>query len=79
MHPIRDAVLKGTLCAHLRTKGMFVTGYDGPPPDMPFLPDTAVYWCGKSGWAMGPDVLPANPGRCGRGRGCFETDVEPRA
>ena len=76
MHPIRDAILKGTLCSRLRTKGMFVTGYDGPPPDMPFLPDTAVYWCNRSGWAMGPDDRPANPDRCAPGRGCFEPQVE---
>jgi hypothetical protein len=76
VHPIRDAILKGTLCAHLRTKGMFVSGYDGPPPDLPFPADTAVFWCNRTGWAMGPDDLPANPDRCSRPRGCFEPEID---
>ena len=76
MHFLRDAILRGEACVHLRTKGMFVTGYDGPPPEMPFPPDTAVFWCNLSGWAMGPDGLPANPDRCAGARACFESGVE---
>jgi len=76
MHPVRDRILKGTLCMNLRTKGMYVAGYDGPPPEMPHAPDTAVFWCNMSGWAMGPDSLPCNPERCGAGRGCFETEIQ---
>ena len=76
MHPVRDRILAGLLCRHLRTKGMFVSGYDGPPPEVPHIPDTAAFWCNLSGWAMGPDSLPVNTDRCGKGRGCFEPEVE---
>ena len=76
MHPVRDRILDGTLCRFLRTKGMFVAGYDGPPEGMDHVPDTAVYWCIQSGWAMGPDTLPCNPARCVKGRGCFESEIE---
>ena len=76
MHPVRDGILAGRYCLHLRTKGMYVAGYDGPPPEQPHVPDTAVFWCNTSGCASGPDGFPANPGRCARGRGCFESEVE---
>ena len=76
MHPVRDRILAGTLCRNLRTKGMFVSGYEGPPPELPFAPDTAAFWCNLSGWAMGDDNRPVNPGRCVPGRGCFESEVE---
>ena len=76
MHPVREAILAGRLCRNLRTKGMFVSGYEGPPPEVPYPPDTAVYWCNASGWAMGPDSRPVNPERCAKGRGCFEPELE---
>jgi hypothetical protein len=77
LHPLRDRILAGTLCRHLRTKGMFVAGHAGPAADDPQAPDTAIFWCNASGWAAGPDGLPANPGRCGAGvRGCFEVELE---
>jgi len=75
MHPVRDRILAGLLCRHLCTKGMLLAGYEGPPPDAPHPPDTAVFWCNRSGWAAGPDGLPANPGRCAPGRGCFEPEA----
>jgi hypothetical protein len=76
-HPIRERIACGELCRHLRTKGMYVLGDDGPPPDLPHPPGTAVHWCVQSGWAMGPDLAPANPDRCAKGevRDCFEPDV----
>jgi hypothetical protein len=77
MHPVRERILAGTLCRNLCTKGMAVTGYEGQPADLSHPTDTALYWCSDSGWAAGPDGLPANPGRCGPGRGCFRTEVEP--
>ena len=76
MHPVRDRILAGTLCRNLRTKGMFVAGYEGPPPELPFPPDTAAFWCNLSGWAMGDDNRPVNPIRCVPGRGCFESGAE---
>jgi hypothetical protein len=76
MHPVREGILQGRLCAMLRTKGMFVAGYDGPPTDLPFVPDTAAFWCNATGWALGPDSVPANPDRCVLGRSCFEAAVE---
>lgn len=76
MHPVRDRIRAGTLCRHLGTKGMYVAGYEGPPQGTPFVPDTAVYWCSRSGWAAGPDGLPANPERCVRGRECYRSEVE---
>ncbi len=76
MHPLRERILSGATCTHLRTKGMFVAGHDGPPPEVTHAPDTAAFWCVKSGWAGGPDGLPANLERCARGRECFRSDVE---
>ena len=77
-HPVRDAISSGRLCRFLRTKGMFVLGDDGPPEDLPHVPDTAAFWCNCSGWAMGPDLLPANPERCASAsRECFESDAGP--
>ena len=76
MHPVREGILAGRFCRHLRTKWMFVSGYDGPPPEVPYPPDTAVFWCNVSGWAMGPDSAPVNPERCLRPRGCFEGELE---
>ena len=76
MNPVRDAILRGTLCRNLRTKGMFVAGDEGPPPGLPFVPDTAAFWCNLTGWAMGDDNDPANPRRCVPGRGCYEAEVE---
>ena len=58
------------------TKGMFVAGYEGPPPELPFVPDTAAFWCNLTGSALGDDNRPVNPGRCVRGRGCFESGAE---
>lgn len=76
-HPIRERIACGELCRHLRTKGMFVLGDEGPPPELPHPAGTAVFWCNLSGWAMGPDVVPANPDRCASscGRDCFEPEV----
>ena len=76
-HPVRERIACGELCRHLRTKGMYVLGDDGPPPELPHAPSTAIFWCNLSGWAMGPDVAPANPDRCARscGRECFEPEV----
>jgi hypothetical protein len=74
VHPLRERILAGALCRHLRTKGMYVAGEDGPPPEIPHVPDAAHFWCNLSGWALGPDAAPANPGRCGPGRGCFDTE-----
>ena len=76
MHPVRDRIQQGVLCRHLRTKGMFVSGYDGPPPEVESPPDAAAFWCNLTGWAMGEDNRPANPTRCVGGRGCFESEVE---
>ena len=82
MHPVREGILRGTLCRHLRSKGMF-TGEEDPatlPPGAAAEPppriEAAGWWCNVSGWAMGPDVLPANADRCVGGRGCFEAAVE---
>ena len=75
-HPIRNDIATGRLCRHLRTKGMYVFGDEGPPPGLQFVPDTAAFWCNCSGYALGLDRVPANPSRCGdAGRTCFEGDV----
>ena len=76
-HPIRERIACGELCRHLRTKGMYVLGDEGPPPELPHIPATAVHWCVRSGWAMGTDLAPANPERCARecDRECFEPDA----
>lgn len=75
-HPIRERIACGELCRHLRTKGMYVHGYEGPPASAVLAPDTTLHWCVVSGWALGPDVLPANPVRCAeRSRECFEPEV----
>lgn len=74
-HPLRERIACGEVCRYLRTKAMFVPGDDGPPPEVPHPAATAVFWCNRSGWAMGPDLSPADPGGCGPSRGCFEADV----
>ena len=75
-HPIRARIACGELCRHLRTKGMYVPGDDGPPEALAHVPTTAVHWCVMSGWAMGPDMVPADPVQCAdRTRGCFEGDA----
>lgn len=76
-HPIREAIAAGRICRHLRTKAMFVIGDDGPPADYPHPPSTACFWCNESGWAMGPDLEPANPDRCAAncGRACYRGDA----
>lgn len=76
-HPVRDAIRRGVLCRHLRTKGMFVAGDEGPPPDLPHPTDTAAWWCNCSGWSMGPDLVPANRERCADpSRACFDPEVQ---
>ncbi len=75
MHPLRADILDGRVCPLINTKALHV-GEEGPPPEWPHPPDTAVFWCGRTGWAMGPDLLPANPRRCAPGRGCFEGGAE---
>ena len=75
-HPVRTAIAEGRLCRHLRTKGMFVFGDEGPPPALQHVPDTAAFWCNQSGYALGPDSVPCNLGRCSeRARRCFEPEV----
>lgn len=76
-HPIRELIAQGRLCRSLRTKGMFVFGDEGPPADHPHPPDTAVFWCERSGWALGPDLGPADDRSCaaGCGRRCFSADA----
>lgn len=76
-NPVRERIARGELCRFLRTKGMYVFGDEAIPEESPYPPDTAVFWCNRSGWAMGPDHVPANPVRCAAacGRECFESDV----
>jgi hypothetical protein len=74
MHPLRAAILEGRTCRLLRQKGLYVSGDEGPPPHVLHAPDTAVFWCESTGWAMGPGMIPANPGRCVRERNCFERE-----
>ncbi|MHC4923327.1 MAG: hypothetical protein ACYTG4_04525 [Planctomycetota bacterium] len=81
LHPIRDAILKGTMCANLCTKGMYVPGDEEKDledhPQFGYIPDTAVFWCNLSGWSTGPDDLPVDPDRCcERSRSCFEVELE---
>ena len=58
-------------CVWLRTKA----GYLNPPQagdhENPF--DTAIWWCLKTGTALGADGHTACPGDCDRaGRSCYE-------
>lgn len=77
MHPLRQAIIEGRACRLLRQKGLYVTGDEGPPPSVAHPPDTAVFWCERTGWALGPGLVPANPHRCAPGRSCFEGDGSP--
>ncbi len=77
LHPLRVEILAGRLCADLRTKGMATLGHAGPTPETAIPADTTCFWCNRSGWAMGPDLLPADRERCADpARGCFRTEVE---
>jgi hypothetical protein len=72
VHPVREAILHGALCAHLRTKGMYVAGDEGPPPELPHPADTAAHWCVLTGWACGPDLRLADRHGCSdASRSCF--------
>jgi len=77
MHPLRERILDGRTCRHLRTKGLFIPGEEGPPADLPHPADTAAFWCCMSGYALGPDHRPANDRRCSDpARACFEGGAE---
>jgi hypothetical protein len=73
---VREALR--TRCVHLKTKASFL-GLPAPgDPENVF--DTAIWWCGRTCEAFGPDGSTASPApdRCGTsGRTCYEGPPRP--
>jgi hypothetical protein len=58
------------VCKHLCTKSMYTAEERGSRALLE-PSDTAVFWCNKTGGAMGPDQDIAGPRECGDGRSCY--------
>jgi hypothetical protein len=57
-------------CLHLCTKAATYPLPDADEGPNPY--DTAIWWCGLTTEALGPDDEPAEPGICDRvGRACY--------
>jgi len=61
-----------TRCVHLRTKAAY---FPLPAPGEEPRPYAgAIWWCGRTCEALGPDGSAADQGDCGRaGRRCYES------
>jgi len=58
-------------CTHLCTKAAVQPLPDPDQEENAY--DTAVFWCGRTTEALGPDGSSAEPGACdGPGRDCYE-------
>ena len=58
------------VCRYLRTKSVFLPGDDGPR-NLTEPSSTAVYWCNRTGGAMGPYHDVSGPFECAGHRGCY--------
>ena len=57
-------------CVHLRTKAGYMALPARGEEENPY--PTAVWWCGRTLEALGPEGHPAEPGACdGPGRPCY--------
>ncbi len=65
-----------TRCVHLCTKEMVQPLPDDDEQENPY--DTAIWWCGRTTEALGPDGSSACPGDCdGPGRTCYDAPPGP--
>lgn len=58
-------------CMNLRHKLMYVDDRHAQRGMVDVNSDTRVYWCSKTGAALGPDDQPVGPGDCSNGRACY--------
>ncbi|MBT3267955.1 hypothetical protein HN371_12405 [Candidatus Poribacteria bacterium] len=58
------------VCKYLRTKSMYTADERGAEA-LVTPSETGVYWCNRTGGAMGPDQDIAGPRDCGEGRTCY--------
>jgi hypothetical protein len=71
--PQRDGnALKNSVCKHLRSKGMYVTGQMNPAEDYEQMGDGHC-WCLQTMHELGPDDQFAERDECGPVRSCFES------
>lgn len=61
---------RGKPCAHLRSKGMYVTGQLDPAE---VGHSDGYCWCNQTQQQIGPDRELVDRAACQEGRGCFET------
>lgn len=67
-----------TRCVHLCTKAAVFPLPDSDEEENPY--DTAIWWCGVTTEALGPDGSTAMDGACDRpGRSCYEAPDTPPA
>ena len=67
-----------TRCLHLCTKAAVHPLPDSDEPENPY--DTAIWWCGETTEALGPDGFAAEPGTCdAAGRACYRSPRPPPA
>ena len=64
-----------TRCVHLRTKAAYFPLPGAAEQANPY--PTAIWWCGRTCEALGPDSSAAHPADCdGAGRRCYEPPVQ---
>lgn len=74
-YPARVRAELKTRCTWLRTKAAYLHLPEEGTTENPF--DTAIWWCLKTGYALGPDGATACPGACDApGRACYEAPVQ---
>jgi hypothetical protein len=71
-------LVQNYVCPELRTKTMYLNVEWRRDPDVESN-GTAVYWCLKTGIALGPDSLPAVPRACDSRRACCTPPSPPNA
>lgn len=64
-------ILDQPACAHLRSKGMYITGTLNPAVEDGQIGDGNC-WCGETQNVLGPDDALVERGRCIPGRTCFQ-------
>lgn len=71
-----DSTIKlETCCLHLRHKMMYCDSRHAPRGRVDDSSDTRVFFCIKTGDALGPDARSACPGDCQPGRRCFQEAI----
>jgi len=64
----------GPACAHLRSKGMYITGSMNPETDDPDVGDGHC-WCNMTQNVLGPDAQLVGREECSAARTCFRATI----